>query len=66
MADLRIVRYADFVFDLHQQVPAQSVKTKEIPDEVRARDYKLTGLLAVRRQLVAEDGEEHVVIARGQ
>ncbi len=56
------MRYADFVFDLHQQVPAQSVKAKEITDEVRARDYKLTGLLAVRRQLVAEDGEEHVVI----
>jgi hypothetical protein len=60
------VRYADFVFDLHQQVSAQSVETQEITDEVLARDDKLTGLFAVRWQLFADDSKEHIVIVRGQ
>jgi hypothetical protein len=57
---------AELVFDLHQQVPAQSIKTEKIADEVRARDDTATSLFAVRWQLFADDSEEHALLLRGQ
>jgi len=63
---VRGTRLADLVFDLHQQVAAQSVETQQITNEVLANDNTVIGLFAMRRQLLADDGKKHILIARGE